>query len=298
MKKIYNFSIILSFVGLWVTSIFSGNTEIILGFFLIFSFGILHGSNDLLLIHTFSNIPSRLMFLKILGLYIAIILLAVLLFYFIPSIALILFVLFSAFHFGEQHWESKQLNISSTLSQFFYFFYGLLVLQILFVLNADDVILTIASITTYSIPETLISTILNLNIIVLLVLSVVIYRKSENFRNSVALETFYLLIFCIIFKVSTLIWGFTIYFILWHSIPSLYDQIKFIYGDYTKQNCLNYFRNAFPYWLVSIIGIIVVYNIIKDERIVNAILFSFIAAITFPHALVMSNMFSKHKKRT
>ena len=138
MKKIYNFSIILSFVGLWVTSIFSGNTEIILGFFLIFSFGILHGSNDLLLIHTFSNIPSRLMFLKILGLYIAIILLAVMLFYFIPSIALILFVLFSAFHFGEQHWESKQLNISSTLSQFFYFFYGLLVLQILFVLNADD----------------------------------------------------------------------------------------------------------------------------------------------------------------
>ena len=298
MKKIYNFSIILSFVGLWVTSIFSGNTEIILGFFLIFSFGILHGSNDLLLIHTFANIPSRLMFLKILGLYIAIILLAVMLFYFIPSMALILFVLFSAFHFGEQHWESKQLNIPTRLSQFFYFFYGLLVLQILFILNTQDVILTIASITSYAITKTLIGTILNLNIIVLLILSTVIYRKSENFRKSVPLEIFYLLIFCVIFKVSTLIWGFTIYFILWHSVPSLYDQIKFIYGEYNKQNCLNYFRKAFPYWLVSIVGIMIVYNLIKDERIVNAILFSFIAAITFPHALVMNNMFSTYKKRT
>ncbi|MDA7557876.1 Brp/Blh family beta-carotene 15,15'-dioxygenase [Flavobacteriaceae bacterium] len=298
MKKNYNFSIILSFVGLWITSFFSSEAEIILGFLLIFSFGILHGSNDLLLIHTFSKIPSRLMFLKILGLYIAIILLAVILFYFIPSIALLLFIIFSAFHFGEQHWESKQLHIPLRLRQSFYFFYGLLVLQILFVLNIEDVILTIDSITSHTIPETAINTILNINLVILLLLSFLIYRRSENFRKTAPLEIFYLLIFCIIFKVSTLIWGFTIYFILWHSIPSLHDQIKFIYGNYNKTNCLNYLRKAFPYWLVSIFGIALVYSLIKDQRIVNAILFSFIAAITFPHALVMSKMFSTNKKRT
>jgi Brp/Blh family beta-carotene 15,15'-monooxygenase len=109
------------------------------------------------------------------------------------------------------------------------------------------------------------------------------------------MEIFYLIIFAIIFKVSTLIWGFTIYFILWHSIPSLFEQITFIYGDFNKNNIFNYIKNALPYWVISIIGLIVVFQIFKEEKLLYAIVFSFIAAVTFPHSLVITKMF-KHKK--
>jgi hypothetical protein len=52
MSKI---SIITSFAGLWLTSYLSDNNQLIFGFFLIFTFGILHGANDLVLIHQIEN---------------------------------------------------------------------------------------------------------------------------------------------------------------------------------------------------------------------------------------------------
>ena len=52
MSKI---SIITSFLGLWLTSYLSDNNQIIFGFFLIFTFGILHGANDLVLINQFES---------------------------------------------------------------------------------------------------------------------------------------------------------------------------------------------------------------------------------------------------
>ena len=50
MSKISKISIIASFFGLWIVSFFSNKIQIFLGFSLIFTFGILHGANDLLLI--------------------------------------------------------------------------------------------------------------------------------------------------------------------------------------------------------------------------------------------------------
>ena len=121
MKTIYNLSTVLSFVGLWITSLFYGEFEIILGFILIFSFGILHGSNDILLINSITNSKLKYPFLRVLGIYLLTVLSAVILFYILPAVALALFILFSAFHFGEQHWSYRGLPISRTLCNLFYF---------------------------------------------------------------------------------------------------------------------------------------------------------------------------------
>jgi Brp/Blh family beta-carotene 15,15'-monooxygenase len=98
--------------------------------------------------------------------------------------------------------------------------------------------------------------------------------------------------------VSTLIWGFTIYFIFWHSIPSLYEQITYIYKDFNNVNIFSYLKKAFPYWIISLIGIAIVYYIFKEEKLFYAIFFSFLAAITFPHALVMNKMFTNKKTQS
>ena len=50
MLKNTNFSILLSFLSLWLTSFLKNESQIIVGFILILSFGIVHGANDLLLI--------------------------------------------------------------------------------------------------------------------------------------------------------------------------------------------------------------------------------------------------------
>lgn len=300
MGKVYNISILLSFVGLWLTSMLSGDFEIILGFILIFSFGILHGSNDILLIDSISNKkkPNKYPFIKVLITYVIIVLSAVIIFYLIPLFAVVLFVLFSAFHFGEQHWEHKGLDISNKLIHLFYFIYGLLVLHILFILNPYEVLDIVKSITGYTLTYQFILYSWMSNLIAFVILSILIYHKSLKFRSIILIELFHLLIFTIIFKVSTLIWGFTIYFIFWHSIPSLYEQISFIYGNFNKVNMFSYLRKAFPYWIISLIGIAIVYYIFKEEKLFYAVFFSFLAAITFPHAMVMNKMFTNKKTQS
>ncbi len=295
MNKIYSYSIVLSFAGLWIASIFSDQVEIVLGFILIFSFGILHGSNDILLISSISNSKLEYPFFKVLGTYLVTVGAAVLSFYFFPIIALVLFVIFSAFHFGEQHWSNREVSSSKIIRNIFYFIYGLLVLQTLFILNSEEVIEVAKSITNYQLNHVLIIYSFIVNVVLLTIFIIHLTLNSKEFRSVLILELFYLLIFGIIFKASSLIWGFTIYFILWHSIPSLFEQVTYIYGAFNKNNMFNYFKKALPFWLISLLGILIVYFIFKGEKMFYAIFFSFIAAVTFPHALIINKMF-KNKK--
>ena len=292
MSKIHSFSIVLSFIGLWVSSTFVDEFEIVLAFVLIFSFGILHGSNDLALINSIFKSQIKYSFYIIIGFYLAIVLSAIILFYLLPSLALSLFLIFSAFHFGEQHWEHHDLLLSKIGKSLFYFIYGLVVIQLLFVFNTKEVINIILSITGQQISENAITWLFLANVSVLFIIIMYLFFRQHSFRKTIGLELFYLLLFSIIFKVSSLIWGFAIYFVLWHSLPSLLEQIIFIYGDYNRKNMLDYCKKAFPYWIISLAGIAMLYFIFKGEKLFYAIFFSFIAAVTFPHALVINKMFT------
>lgn len=297
MEKVYNLSIFLSFLGLWITSILPEESEIFLGFILIFSFGILHGSNDILLIETISNKKTAYPFIKIVTIYLLTVFTAVIIFNYIPIFALTLFVLFSAFHFGEQHWENSMLKINNSIANAYYFFYGLFILMLLFMFNIEEVISVIESISKFTLSTYHIFYCFLTTSLILLLLSLYIFFNSKKFKSIAVKELFYLGVFTIIFKVSSLIWGFTIYFIFWHSIPSLFEQVNFIYGNFNKKSIVSYLKKALPYWLISLVGLIIVVLIFKKDHLLYAILFSFIAAVTFPHALVITKMF-KNKKQS
>ena len=295
MEKIYSLTIFLSFVGLWLTSYCSRELEILLGFLLIFSFGILHGSNDILLIESLKSKKSNPTFIKILSTYLLVVLFAVVVFYYVPIVAMLLFIIFSAFHFGEQHWEHQNLEIGTYAKMSFYFLYGNFVLLLVFVFNKSEVIEVVALITTYNLSETAINFSFTANAIALGLYNIALILKSQSFKKQIVKELFFLLILAIIFKVSSLIWGFTIYFVFWHSLPSLFEQVSFIYGDFNAKNMLQYCKNAWPYWIISIIGIGIVYFVFKDETVFYALFFSFLAAVTFPHSIIINKMFKQKK---
>jgi Brp/Blh family beta-carotene 15,15'-monooxygenase len=124
------------------------------------------------------------------------------------------------------------------------------------------------------------------------------FYSSKLFQKNLAVELLYLVVFTILFKVGSLIWAFAIYFIFWHSIPSLLDQTKFLFGGVSISNFKRYCKSAFLYWLISIVGIIVLYFVLKDYKIFDSIFFSFLAAITFPHVFVIERMFHVKNKKT
>lgn len=292
MYKVQKISVLTSFLGIWLTSYLSNTNQLFLGFFLIFTFGILHGANDLVLISQLKNKKKR-NFITILISYVAVVLISALLFIKIPIIALTLFILVSAYHFGEQHWQDLIKDGNRIITKIFQFMYGLAILLSLFTFNKQEVIEIVFKITAIAITEKTISSVFFLVIVLFLIHTYILYKNSISFKKIIIEQLFYMMLLCLVFKVSSLIWGFTIYFIFWHSIPSLNDQIQFLYGKYSFSNFKKYFKSAFLYWIISLVGISMLYYISKDMIIFDALFFSFLASITFPHAIVILKMFEK-----
>ena len=255
----------------------------------ILTLGILHGSNDIKLIQKF-NTAGNYRFTKVLFLYIGIVFSSVIFFAFIPKLALPFFVIVSAYHFGEQHLSSK-LQLKGSLKFLLYGCYGLVIFSLLFYTNAEATSTIIFDISGLQ----LISAIFYYAFIVsfliftisIITLAVKIKAKMDLWEEAIHLAVFY-----IIFANASLLWSFAIYFIVWHSLPSLTDQIALLYGKMSKINLKSYLKSSLLYWIVSVIGIYILYVFTAgDERLFNQLFFSFIAAVTFPHVLVIHRMY-------
>ena len=293
MKNYTNIAIVASFFALWMDSFLSDKHQVIMGFMLIFSFGILHGANDLLLIKNISVENKSNSWLKIFTYYVIIVLAGILIFYLIPLFALLLFIIVSANHFGEQQWQNLDNHIPKSLLLLYQSLYGMIVLLLLFNFHSEQVQGIIETITQTTISTEIFLLSLQISAALFVSISVYFFWKMENIRKKILLELFFLVLFSILFKSSSLIWGFAIYFVIWHSIPSIIDQIKFLNKSFTFQNFFSYCKSAGVYWLVSIIGIAIIYYFYQDEELFNALFFSFLAAITFPHTLVINKMFGQ-----
>ena len=297
MSKNSNLSILASFLGLWTTSFFENQFQLFFGFLLIFSFGILHGANDLVVFKKIAVTKKPISYIKLLLSYITVVSFSALIFVIIPWLALLLFILISGYHFGEQHWQGLEHYNFKWIQPIYQFNYGIFILLLLFVFHAKEVEQIIFSITNVNIEFINLAYVLDFFGITLSMFFAYYYYKSIKFKQKIVEELLYLLVFAILFKVGSLIWGFALYFIFWHSIPSLHDQITFLYGKYSFKNFKLYFKSAFIYWIISLFGIVVLYLFFMDETIFDALFFSFLAAITFPHAFVIVKMSQqKHSK--
>ncbi|MEY8021523.1 Brp/Blh family beta-carotene 15,15'-dioxygenase [Muriicola sp. SD30] len=280
--------IVLTFFFLWITVNFNIEAEAVLAYFLIFTFGILHGSNDLKLIQQTSSISKKKFFLRALASYVAVIALTVVFFAIVPTLALVFFVLASSYHFGEQHWSNRIK--SSPLSYLFYSCYGLVIFFLLFYTNAEEVSSIIYQVTGIQILATYYLYVLCASFAGFLVIFLWSQRKNK-FKVNLVKELFFLLVFAIVFKTASLLWAFSIYFVVWHSIPSLMDQTTYLYGKVNKNTLLKYLKTSFVYWLVSMIGLGILYFLFHEKQgLFLSLMIYFLAAITFPHVIVMNRL--------
>ena len=288
--NVRNILIPATFFCLWLTGFSTEAVEQILALIFIFSFGILHGANDIFLIQKINLGGKALAPFKTLGLYIAFVFLIAFMFYFMPVIALTGFIVFSAFHFGEQHWIG-QITGTSVLKHLFFTVYGLVILNLLFALHEAEVIEVILEITGETITTGFFMPSFWISFTAFLALSLVFF-KGVSWIKVLPLEILLIGIFWVVFKTASLLWAFAIYFILWHAIPSLMDQLKMLYGKVSRRNGQRYLNSAAIYWIGSLLTLAVAYFWFRDpEYGFLPIFFSFLAAITFPHVLVISGFY-------
>ncbi|MFS4445040.1 Brp/Blh family beta-carotene 15,15'-dioxygenase [Maribacter sp. 2307UL18-2] len=286
-----NFMVVTTFFSLWLAVQFEEFIENIFAYVLILSLGIIHGANDLKLIqHSNSSRSTKISYVRTLTYYILFVLGSALLFYYVPAIALISFVIFSAYHFGEQHFGVR-IKEPTFWGNILFFTYGFFILCLLFYLHAETVTEIIHTITKIKIDERDYYYASLGSGISMSVLYVFLMVRDKDLRTSFIRETFHIVVFFILFSTASLLWSFAIYFVIWHSIPSLVDQIYYLYGDFSKKTVLGYVKASLPYWVISIIGILFLLFVFRSNFETSlSFFFSFLAAITFPHVLVINRI--------
>ena len=280
--------LVATFFALWLAVYFEYAVEDTLGYILILSFGILHGANDIKLLEVTSLKDNKKpKYFRILAYYAVFVLVVAGLFFFVPGLSLALFILFSAYHFGEQHWVGR-INARFWEQILFYTSYGLMIFFLLFMAHAEEVSSIVQKISGYRIAIEY----YNYSFVICVFIYVLLYAKIiRQINSSTVLELFYLIVFFIVFNTASLLWSFAIYFIIWHSIPSLSDQIKFLYGDFSRTNFLKYLKSSLIYWAIAVISLVLLFTFIDDTTAgFLPFLFSFLAAITFPHVFVIRKL--------
>ena len=282
-----NYMVFFTIFLLWVSIQFGEVVEDFIAFIMVISVGILHGANDLLVLSKKEKKDKTLT--KNLFIYIGIIFFCFLIYLFSSFIAICLFVLLSSYHFGEEHLSAK-ITVNSLFDFFYFLAYGMFIFSLLFYQSVSDVDLIMTELTGETFTKLQIEVALFISAIFLFTGSLYLILSKRNAPKIFLEEFFYLILLFLVFKTSSLIFGFAIYFILWHSIPSIMHQIEFISGNLNKKNILFYVKKALIYWVISIFGLLILYQIVPEIELFSTVVFVILFAVTAPHTWVMHRM--------
>ena len=278
--------IFFTFLLFWVSIQFGQIIEDSIAYVIVLSIGIIHGSNDFTILK--KQKKNTIDLIKSTSFYLFLILLCIACYLINSFVAILFFVILSSYHFGEQHLENKFTG-SKYVKSIIYVVYGMLIFSLIFIENLKDVEVIMRNLTGEIIPNSWIETMLVSTSLLLIILIAYQFTRKIKPKIQIVRELFYVLLLYLVFKSSSLILGFAIYFVLWHSIPSILDQTKFLSGGYTFKTMLEYLKTAFVYWLISITGLVIAYYYFS-ESLFNSMIFIVLFAVTAPHVWVMNRM--------
>lgn len=227
--------------------------------------------------------------------------------YFFPSFSLLLFIVLSAFHFGETDLPlpSSVKKKSSILIQTNY---GLLIVLVLLLTHAEEVIpiLSIIKQENTAFITTVFETMNAFRIIiitlVLLILNFVWLHRSHKLSThrylNIAFRTSLILVIIIYLPLPL---AFAFYFGCWHSLQSLENIRQHL--SHAAHEIVGYkrlLRQCIPYSLIAFLGIGVLMALATFLQTESVFLFFFfvgIAILTAPHLEVMSHMYEHLRKK-
>ncbi len=227
--------------------------------------------------------------------------------YFFPSFALLLFIVLSAFHFGETDLPLP-VSVHKRSAIVLQTNYGLLIVLVLLLTHSQEV-LSILTIIEKDNPV-LLSAIfkpLHSTLIIFITFSFLILNFVWQYRShrlspekyiKIAFRT--ILILGIIVSLPLPL-AFAFYFGCWHSLQSLENIRQHLSNSGSKQmSFIHLLQKCIPFSLVAFIGIGVLTFLATYLQTESVFLFFFfvgIAILTAPHLEVMSDMYEHLRKK-
>jgi beta-carotene 15,15'-dioxygenase len=272
--------------------------------FIMFCLGILilgipHGAADLL-VATNNKEKRNKVFSKIkfLSVYLFRLVLFALVLYFFPLIGNITFIFFAAFHFGET--DLHKFKTDTLLGKLLVVCYGLIILSVILLTHFKEVILLMLEYESGKKYLNFINAIdTHHNLIIFSIFAIFFtalflyiqrFKIEKNLITIVFLKL--ILILYIVYNLPMLL-GFTFYFVVWHSILSIYRIV-----GYLKQKSINtttiIAKQISLYSILAVFGLgIFGYTTFIFFNISSIVVYIFLglAVLTAPHMQVMHEMY-------
>ncbi|MGO4911163.1 Brp/Blh family beta-carotene 15,15'-dioxygenase [Leeuwenhoekiella sp. W20_SRS_FM14] len=284
-------SVLLIVIGNLAEELLATDLVLKIALFLIATFGIIHGCNDLHL-HRLNPILKRFSFLSRLILYLSVVGVFILLYLLSAQICLVSFVVFSAYHFGEEQLEER-IFTDFKWNRLLYFVFGNCILLLLFTFNYIE---TLRFLKEFELPaiqqQTFVILCVGSLIMQFMMLLSLATLQIISFKIFILMQLELLLIAALCATTNLLI-GFTTYFIFWHSIPSLKSQYILIKTKFSKQRFKAIALQSGGIYLIALTTVFSIFFLIESTSLMLNILLCVAIAITIPHILSIAGMYRR-----
>ena len=294
MDKVGFIFIALLLVCLPLNPVLNSSLEVLVCSAAILTFGVAHGAADHL-IYQNGTFPTNL--------FIRNYLVAIIAFagswYFLPGIALIFFLLISAFHFGESQFVDLG-NDRSFLFKGLHLIWGIFLINALIGLNYQEIVGSISAdllsqLWVFEFLADFFEIIFIISLGITLGIFIILIKSGDLSFHRLVFELYVLLLLVLTFKVFSLLLGFTIYFISLHSIRVMMHVFNELEVETASNQTVSFIKKLTPLTIASNLGLMGIYFILQYFEIEFSlvyVLLILVSAITLPHSVVMNNFYS------
>ncbi|MEM8523821.1 MAG: Brp/Blh family beta-carotene 15,15'-dioxygenase [Bacteroidota bacterium] len=259
----------------------------------ILTFGIPHGAIDHILHQKFTKQENPSNTKKFIIWYVLCMLAYLAIWIFLPFKALLLFIALGVYHFGQEFMEELRVERHSKLS---FLLWGGTILLMPMLHNYSDTASYIQNFVGGSLPEfsskttTLVA--LFIPLVSILYFSLLFWKK-ELARSKFIQITVHLVAWTVIYWSVPFIVGFTLYFVLFHSINSMEHQYTSLTRLSSRYNLKQYIKDLSILTLVSYAGIIFLFLLfdLSNWQHITLYMLVFISVLTLPHMLVFEEFY-------
>lgn len=267
---------------------------------LILLFGLPHGATDHMLSNfTKSKALSGRVTIPFISMYLTIILVYAGIWYYSPEVGLLIFLLMSAYHFGETQWigaEVQTHNVILVRAQ--HFSWGVLLLSTLFVVHETDTLSFLSGLIDSEIAAASVTVttwwVWPFSFFLTGLLSAVIYQG-----NTLLLQLAEFVALIVLFFMTELIFAFSIFFTLFHSRDTIIQMMQIINPKSSNRlTWSRFYKYALPFTMLSLIGIaIIIFIIHQIQPNIHYItlFFVMISLVTAPHMWIIERFYHSRK---
>jgi len=218
-----------------------------------------------------------------------------LLWWLLPVAALLLFLGISVYHFGQSNWNyiAFKSKFEATGTHLLWGSFVLFVPILWHYETAAPIISNIISVPAPYLSKPWREAVSIVLLVLNLWLCIYYFIQSRITRKEFMDEVVNLFALALLLINLPLMLGFAIYFVCWHSLSSMMDQIRFFRRQIRSYSIGQYIKNALPLSLAAIASLatFALVQIKLDIPLNIGIVFVFIPVVTLPHMILIDQLY-------